>query len=351
MQDFYSYKCSLFLLRLPQASLAEIPPERLPRRAVRGLGAHSPHQAGSIPGSLACACGKHNHSSLKFQQALADAERELHFCPQFFSQYNDEFPQFEGQAFVRIQCGGRISRKEMPYLDDKLACHCCDSDVAISFPRKEFPTPFAQSCICTHSHNCLGTLDEKMSDIATASFAHAQFDVFSVPAYPLAGIEANVGHELFGPIKAPHISDDRQQSKGIDLSDPQQLHAAQHQGFSANLLADESQQTRARLGLIGEVGEVSGEQLFLQHAPVALSQDPFPRAFKLKSAAGRTDGELVEVVLERVAGSCMVGDRILVGVEKFSTFAGHGIRNPHARAFSARYTRAMRAAAILSLSA
>jgi hypothetical protein len=33
---------------LPQASLAPVPPERLPRRAVRGLGAHSPHQTGSF---------------------------------------------------------------------------------------------------------------------------------------------------------------------------------------------------------------------------------------------------------------------------------------------------------------
>jgi hypothetical protein len=38
----------LFFSRLPQASLTQVPPERLPRRAVRGLGAHSPHQTGSL---------------------------------------------------------------------------------------------------------------------------------------------------------------------------------------------------------------------------------------------------------------------------------------------------------------
>jgi hypothetical protein len=38
----------LFFSRLPQASLTQVPPERLPRRAVRGLGAHSPHQTGSF---------------------------------------------------------------------------------------------------------------------------------------------------------------------------------------------------------------------------------------------------------------------------------------------------------------
>ncbi|MCX6972181.1 MAG: hypothetical protein NTV93_18800, partial [Verrucomicrobia bacterium] len=35
-------------LRCPQDSLLKVPPERLPRRAVRGLGAHNPHQTGSF---------------------------------------------------------------------------------------------------------------------------------------------------------------------------------------------------------------------------------------------------------------------------------------------------------------
>lgn len=35
-------------LRLPRAGPSSVPPERLPRRAVRGLGAHSPHQTGSF---------------------------------------------------------------------------------------------------------------------------------------------------------------------------------------------------------------------------------------------------------------------------------------------------------------
>jgi len=33
-----------YFVHLPQASHPEFPPKRLPRRAVRGLGAHSPHQ-------------------------------------------------------------------------------------------------------------------------------------------------------------------------------------------------------------------------------------------------------------------------------------------------------------------
>jgi hypothetical protein len=37
-----------FYLQLPQASPSLVPPERLPRRAVRGLGVHSPHQIGSF---------------------------------------------------------------------------------------------------------------------------------------------------------------------------------------------------------------------------------------------------------------------------------------------------------------
>jgi hypothetical protein len=52
MQDFSLSALDFFLLSLPQARLAEVPPERLPRRAVRGLGAHSPHQTDFVGFSL-----------------------------------------------------------------------------------------------------------------------------------------------------------------------------------------------------------------------------------------------------------------------------------------------------------
>lgn len=37
---------SASLVFYPHASLTQVPPERLPRRAVRGLGVHNPHQTG-----------------------------------------------------------------------------------------------------------------------------------------------------------------------------------------------------------------------------------------------------------------------------------------------------------------
>ncbi len=42
MQEFFSRVSNFFLDCLPQASLGEVPPERLPRRAVQGFGGAQP---------------------------------------------------------------------------------------------------------------------------------------------------------------------------------------------------------------------------------------------------------------------------------------------------------------------
>ena len=41
-----------------------------------------------------------------------------------------------------------------------------------------------------------------MADVPTASFAHAEVDGFACPALALAGVEPNVGHELFRALEA-----------------------------------------------------------------------------------------------------------------------------------------------------
>ena len=48
--------------------LPKLPPERLPRRAVRGLGAHSPHQTGAhADGEKASRNQKRNRNNYRFQ--------------------------------------------------------------------------------------------------------------------------------------------------------------------------------------------------------------------------------------------------------------------------------------------
>ena len=239
----------------------------------------------------------------------------------------------------------------MPDLDEKLAGHGRDGGVAIAFAGEEFPTPFSQRRVPAHAQDSLRTLDKKVPHVSAPAFADAEFDVFPVPALALTGIASDVSHELLGAVKAPHVSDDRQQGEGVDLSNSQQLHAAQHQRFGADLLTDEAQQARARFGLVVEAGKVSGEQFPLQRRPVTLGEDPLPRAFELKSPASRTDGELVEVAFERVESGGVVGHRILVGMEEFPAFAGLAVGDPNAWGIAGQVDQCDATAAILSLSA
>ena len=65
-----------------------------------------------------------------------------------------------------------------------------------------------------------------MADVATASFAHAEFDVLARPALALAGVEPNVGHEFFGPLEAAHVANNGQQREGVDEAHAEHLHGS-----------------------------------------------------------------------------------------------------------------------------
>jgi hypothetical protein len=47
------------------------------------------------------------------------------------------------------------------------------------------------------------------------------------PAFALAGVEPDVGHEFFGALLAAHVPDDGQQRKGADETHAEHVHAAQ----------------------------------------------------------------------------------------------------------------------------
>jgi Transaldolase/Fructose-6-phosphate aldolase len=74
----------------------------------------------------------------------------------------------------------------------------------------------AQERVAAHAQNGLSALDEEMAQVATASFAHPEFDVLARPALALAGVKPNVGHEFFRALEAAHIANNRQQRKGAD---------------------------------------------------------------------------------------------------------------------------------------
>ena len=61
---------------------------------------------------------------------------------------------------------------------------------------------------------------------ATASFAHAEFDVLTHSALALAGVEPDVGHEFFGPFEAAHVANNGQEREGVDQAHAQYVEAA-----------------------------------------------------------------------------------------------------------------------------
>ena len=83
--------------------------------------------------------------------------------------------EFESEAFLGFQGGGRIARQHVPDLDQQLAGHRGDGDIAAAFSGEEFPAPLAQGGAAAATQNGLSALDEQMTDVTTASFAHAEF--------------------------------------------------------------------------------------------------------------------------------------------------------------------------------
>jgi hypothetical protein len=270
-------------------------------------------------------------SASKLLDALEQSVAELEFATQGGSEGHGQLVEFESEAFVGFQGGGRVAREHVPDLDQELAGNGGNGDVAVAFSGEEFPAPLAQGSGAAHAQNGLSPLDEEMAEVPTASFAHAEFDVLARPTLALAGVEPNVGDEFFGALEAVHVANNGQQREGVDEAHAEHPQAAQHHGFRAHLGSDEPVEALAALFAGIQIAKVLGKDLPLHGRPVPLFKDPLTGAFQLEVGLGGADGVAVEKAPQRVAGRGAVGDRFAIGMEQLTALAALLVGHPHAR--------------------
>jgi len=229
--------------------MLEVPPERLPRRAVRGFGGAQPpsNRFVLMPSFSGCGIGSLKGSTSKNAGASGQGLTKSELVAQRLAQHYRQLVEFESEAFIGFQGGGRVAREHVPDLHQELAGKGGDGDIAVAFSGEEFPAPLAQGRGAAHAQNGLSALDEEMADVRTASFAHAEFDVLARSALALAGIEPDVGHEFFRPLEAAHVANNGQQREGIDQAHPEYVQAAQHHGLPTHFGSDEPVEALAAL--------------------------------------------------------------------------------------------------------
>ena len=208
-----------------------------------------------------CGIGSLKRSASKGLDASGQGVTKSELAAQGRAQHHGELVEFESEAFVGFQRGGRVAREHVPDLDQEFAGHGGDGDIAVAFSGEEFPAPLAQGRGAAHAQNGLSALDEEMADVPTASFAHAEFDVLARPALALAGVESDVGHEFFGPLEAAHVANNGQEREGVDEAHAEHLHGAQHHGLRAHLGSDEPVEALAALFAGIQIAEVLGKDL------------------------------------------------------------------------------------------
>ena len=319
----------VFFLSLPQASHAGSSPRTPAAASGAGFGGAQP-PANRLVLERSFLEGLKS-SAPKLLDALEQSVAELEFGAQGASEAHGQLVEFESEAFVGFQGGGRVAREDVPDLDQELAGHSGDGDIAVAFSGEEFPPPLAQGCGAAHAQNGVSALNEEMAEVPPASFAHAEFDVFAAPALALAGIEPDVGHEFFGPLETAHVANNGQECEGVDEAYAEHLHRAQHQGLSAHLGSDEPVEALAALFAGIQIAEVFGKDLALQGGPVALFKDPLPGALRLEVAPGGANGVAVEEGSQRVAGRGVVGNGFAVEMQEFTSLAACLIGHPHTR--------------------
>ena len=173
-----------------------------------------------------------------------------------------------------------------------------------------------------------------------------------VPLWRWPGLSPDVGYEFFGPLEAAHVANNGQERESVDEAHAEHLHGAQHHVVAAHPGSDETVEALAALFAGIQIAEVLGKDLLLHGRPVPLFEHPLPGALQLEVALGGADGVAVEVSPQRVAGRRVVGRRLCHRRGAARGAGGSARRAPIRKEPSpARKTSAMRAAAILSLSA
>jgi hypothetical protein len=130
-----------------------------------------------------------------------------------------QFGEFGLEGFVALQGRWHVPLEHVPDLHEQFARDGGHGDVALAFAQKKLPAPLAQGCFLAGAQDGLCSLDEPVADVATASSAYAETDVFALSAAALPGVEPDVGDEIFGAGEALDVSDDRHQGKGADQAE------------------------------------------------------------------------------------------------------------------------------------
>ena len=221
--------------------------------------------------------------------------------------------------------------EQVPDLNEKFAGDGCDGDIAIAFAGKKFPTPLAQRGIASAAHDGVSALDEEMADVASSASSDSQADVFAFAALALAGVESDVGDEFLGTVEAPYVANDGQQGKRADDAHAEDFHAAHHRGIDGYLGGNEAIEPFAAFLGLRDIGEMLGEDVFLQHGPVCLIENPLGGGFIVEAVFAQADAATVEVGFDRIGSGGVVANGFAVGVEQFAAFAALLVGHPDAR--------------------
>ena len=104
-------------------------------------------------------------STSKSAEASGQGVPKSELAAQRHAQHHGQLVEFEREAFVGFQGGGRVAREQVPDLDQEFASHGGDGDIAVAFSGEEFPAPLAQGRGAAHTQNGLSALDEEMADV------------------------------------------------------------------------------------------------------------------------------------------------------------------------------------------
>jgi len=242
-----------------------------------------------------------------------------------------EFLEFDAEACVGFQTEQRVSVEQVPDLHEKFARDSCDCDIAIAFAGKKFPPPLGQRVIASAAHDGLSALDEEMADVSASASSDPQADVFAFAALTLAGVESDIGHEFLGTVEAPDVANDGQQGKRAHNAHAEDFHATHHLGIGGYLGCNEAIEPFAAFLGLRDVGEMLGEDVFLQRRPVCLLKNPLGGGFLLEAVFAQAEATTVEVGFDRIGGGCVVANGFAVSVEQLAAFAGLLVGHPYAR--------------------
>jgi hypothetical protein len=241
-----------------------------------------------------------------------------------------KFLEFDAEACVGFQSEWRVSLEQVPDLNEKFASDGCDGDIAIAFAGEKFPAPLTERRIAAAAQDGVGSLDEEVADVAASVSSDAQPDIFAFAALALAGVQADVGDEFLGTVEAPDIANDGQQGKRADDAYAEDFHAAHHLGIGGHLGGNQAIKPFAALFGLRDVGEMLGEDVFLQVGPLCLFEYPLGGGFLVEAVFAQAEAATIEVGFDGVGGGGVVDNGLAVGVEQLAAFAALLVGHPDA---------------------